>query len=69
MKKKELIELYYAVEEAHEERKRLGDFDANSKYMMILLDGLQKAIAHAIEQDGKFLLAPKPIKGKRENKK
>lgn len=63
MKKKELIELYYQIEAAHDERKKLGEFDANSKHMMVLLDGLMKIVVHAIDDHGKFMLAPKIKKG------
>lgn len=50
VKRKELIELFYAVEEAANERHKLGEFDTNSKYMILLLDGMQKLVQHAIER-------------------
>ncbi|HEY6019291.1 MAG TPA: hypothetical protein VIY48_05120 [Candidatus Paceibacterota bacterium] len=49
MKRKDLIELYHQIEETHLERKRLGEFDANSKHMMAILDGLLTLTQHAIE--------------------
>jgi len=50
MKRKDLIELYHQIEETHLERKRLGEFDANSKHMMVLLDGMLQLTSHAIDQ-------------------
>jgi hypothetical protein len=53
MKKKELIDLHNDLVEAHEERRKLGDFDANSKHVRLLLEGLLQVTEHAIEQETK----------------
>lgn len=49
MKSKELIDLYHEIEDAYQERLGLGDFDANSAHMKLLLEGLLKITQHAIE--------------------
>lgn len=56
MKKKELQEFKAEVEKVLAERKALGDFDANSKYMVFLLGNMSHLIDHAISQ------YPKPNK-------
>lgn len=58
MNKKQLIEFRSEVEKVIAERKALGDFDANSKYMQFLLGNMRSMIDHAISQH------PKPIKKK-----
>lgn len=58
MKKKDLIELHHDIEEAVAERQRLGDFDANSKHMRLLMESMQRLVEHAIEQ------TPKSKRGK-----
>lgn len=50
MKRSDLIDLYNDIEEAVEERRRLGDFDANSKHVRLLMEAMQKLVAHGIEQ-------------------
>ncbi len=50
MKRKDLIELYHTISDTHQERKRLGEFDVNSKHMMILLDGMLTLTEQAIDQ-------------------
>jgi hypothetical protein len=49
MKRKDLIELYHSISDTHLERKKLGEFDANSKHMMVLLEGMLTLTEHAIE--------------------
>lgn len=56
MNKKQLIAFRGEVEEVLAERKALGDFDANSKYMVFLLGNMKALIDHAISQQ------PKPEK-------
>jgi hypothetical protein len=56
MNKKQLIEFRGEVDKVIEERKALGDFDANSKYMVFLLGNMRALIDHAISQQ------PKPEK-------
>jgi len=63
MKKKELIDLYYQIEEAYHERQKLGEFDANSKHIMVLLEGLMKTVIHSIDDHGRFVVVPKIKKG------
>jgi len=50
MNKKQLIEFKAEVEKVIAERKVLGDFDANSKYMIFLLGNMKSLIDHAISQ-------------------
>lgn len=50
MTKKQLIEFKAEVEKVLAERKSLGDFDANSKYMVFLLGNMRSLIDHAISQ-------------------
>jgi hypothetical protein len=50
MNKKELIAFKAEVEKVISERKSLGDFDANSKYMIFLLGNMRSLIDHAISQ-------------------
>ena len=50
MKKSELIAFKAEVEQVLAERKALGDFDANSKYMVFLLGNMRSLIDHAISQ-------------------
>ncbi len=67
MNKKELVDLYYDVEEACEERRRLGEFDANSKYVMLALEGLRVLLANTIEGSNprkEVKLLPPPAKRK-----
>lgn len=54
MNRKELIEFRETVENAIEERKALGDYDANSQYINHLLGLMAKLVDHAIDT------APKP---------
>ena len=56
MNKKQLIEFRNEVEKVIAERKALGDFDANSKYMQFLLGNMKALIQHAIDK------YPKPQK-------
>jgi hypothetical protein len=56
MNKKELQEFRLEVEKVILERKALGEFDANSRYMMFLLGNMRALIDHAISQ------YPKPMK-------
>ena len=58
MNKKQLIEFRAEVEKVLSERKALGDFDANSRYMVFLLGNMRSLIDHAISQ------MPKPEKKK-----
>ena len=48
MTQNELIDLYHSIEETLEERRKLGEFDANSKYMITLLEGLLSAVEAVI---------------------
>lgn len=48
MNKKQLIEFRDEVDKVYRERKALGEFDANSKYMMFLLGNFKHLINHAI---------------------
>lgn len=50
MNKKQLLEFRGEVEKVIEERKALGDFDANSKYMVFLLGNMRALIDHALTQ-------------------
>lgn len=50
MKQNELIDLFNSIEETLEERRRLGEFDANSKYVIFLLDNMKEVVAHAIDE-------------------
>ncbi len=56
MNKKQLIEFRKEVEEVLAERVALGDFDANSRYMVFLLGNMRALINHALTQ------LPKPEK-------
>lgn len=56
MNKKQLTEFKSEVEKVIAERRALGDFDANSKYMMFLLGNMRSLIDHAIAT------YPKPVK-------
>lgn len=58
MNKKQLFEFKAEVEKVIAERKALGDFDANSKYMIFLLGNMKALIDHAISQ------YPKPVRKK-----
>lgn len=58
MNKKELIAFKGEVEKVLAERRSLGDFDANSKYMVFLLGNMRSLIDHAISQ------IPKPDRKK-----
>jgi hypothetical protein len=58
MNKKQLVEFRGEVEKVIAERKALGDFDANSKYIMFLLANMRSLIDHAISQ------YPKPVRKK-----
>jgi hypothetical protein len=48
MNKKQLLTLREDIYLALHERKRLGEFDANSKTMIALLDGMLALVDHAI---------------------
>ncbi len=48
MNRKQLIAFRGEVEKVIAERKALGDFDANSKYMIFLLANMRSLIDHAI---------------------
>lgn len=48
MNRKQLLEFRGEVDKVIEERKALGDFDANSKYMVFLLSNMRDLIDHAI---------------------
>jgi len=50
MNKKELRELLKSTEDALSERRRLGEFDANSGHMILLLRNLCDLIDHTISQ-------------------
>ena len=50
MNKKELVAFKAEVEKVLAERKALGDFDANSKYMVFLLGNMRALIDHALSQ-------------------
>ncbi len=56
MNKKELVAFKAEVSKALAERKAVGDFDANAKYMRFLLANMEHLIDHAISQ------YPKPVK-------
>ncbi len=49
MNKKQLVEFRGEVEKVIAERRGLGDFDANSKYMIFLLGNMRSLINHAID--------------------
>lgn len=49
MNKKELLEFREEVDRVIAQRKALGDFDANSKYMIFLLGNMRSLINHAID--------------------
>lgn len=53
MNKRELTAFKGEVEKVLAERKALGDFDANSKYMVFLLGNMRSLIDHAISQYSK----------------
>lgn len=48
MNKKQLVEFRDEVDKVYRERKALGEFDANSKYMVFLLGNFKHLINHAI---------------------
>lgn len=48
MNKKQLQDFRKEVDRVYEQRKALGEFDANSKYMMFLLGNMRSLIDHAI---------------------
>ena len=48
MNKKQLVEFRGEVEKVIAQREALGEFDANSKYMMFLLKNMKTLIDHAI---------------------
>src|SRR5882724_11439821 len=50
MNKKQLNELLKSTEDALSERRRLGEFDANSGHMILLLRNLCDLIDHTISQ-------------------
>lgn len=50
MNKKQLMAFRSDVEEVLAERQALGNFDANSKYMVFLLGNMRNLIDHAISQ-------------------
>lgn len=56
MNKKQLLEFKAEVEMVLDQRKALGEFDANSKHMIFLLGNMRALIDHAISQ------YPKPEK-------
>lgn len=58
MTRKELIELGLDIEDAIVERQRLGEFDPNSKHMLLLLNGMAAMLAHVIDQTEIQLLPP-----------
>jgi hypothetical protein len=58
MDKEQLRELYEYIEEAVEHRRTLGEFDANSKHIMLLLRGMQALTAHAINAPLRALSPP-----------
>jgi len=50
MNKKELVRLHAEVDEALRERRALGEYNADSKHMLLLLGNMRELIAHAISQ-------------------
>jgi hypothetical protein len=54
MKKKELEEVYWMLEETSKERLRLGGFDANSADIITILSALRSLTIHAIQEHGKY---------------
>lgn len=50
MNKKELLKFREAVEDVIAERKALGDYNADSKYMVFLLGNMRTLIDHALTQ-------------------
>lgn len=49
LNKKQLLDFRGEVEKVIAERKALGEFDANSKYMIFLLGNMRSLINHAID--------------------
>jgi hypothetical protein len=49
MNKNELQQFRAEIQEVIEDRRRLGEYDGNAKYMNWLLDQLAKIIDHALE--------------------
>ena len=49
MNKKQLNEFKSEVEKVIAQREALGDFDANSKYMVFLLKNMRSLIQHSID--------------------
>ena len=49
MKRSELVELHLDIETMAEERARLGEFSADSKAIILLLNTVQGLLEHAIE--------------------
>ena len=49
MKRQGLIDLYHQVDEIAAQRKALGEFDANAKTIIDLLDAVLALIEHEIE--------------------
>ena len=50
MNKNELLQFRQEIEQAIQERRALGEYDANAKHMNWLLDQLAKVVDHAISQ-------------------
>lgn len=50
MTRKELTDFFYDVQDAAAERRALGEFDANSRYIILLLEGMEALIAHSLDQ-------------------
>ena len=50
MNKNELLQFRQEIEQAIQERRALGEYDANAKHMNWMLDQLAKIVDHAITQ-------------------
>jgi len=62
MKKQELEALYEQIEVLERVRKAQGEFDANSKTILMLLSTVRELVIHAIEEQSRVskLIRSKP---------
>jgi hypothetical protein len=56
MNKRELLAFRAEIEGLIEDREALGEYNADSKHMLLLLMGMRELVDHAISQ------LPKPVK-------
>jgi hypothetical protein len=64
MNLKQLIEFREVIEEARLERKHLGEYDANSKYLNFLLDNMAKLVDHELSKFRQAMPGRKVLPGR-----